>query len=167
MGITTTIVESRFRIGADKLGEAYEAACALNAREDLKRCIKPGAEPKPKHSTSVAEGPGRKFWLASWNYDATCASLPGVLADFGFDVSTGPDGSITGLGYCEDDGDQELLLEAIAPYVDEGSMVGWAIGYSDLHALWFTQGGMLRTEGYLSFPEPGAVESRSGAGRKE
>lgn len=145
MGRYLTIVDQRFEIKAENVEAAYKAAVALNAVESKKSTRRNGPDPqaKPADSKSVAASPDVSFRGVAWNYDEKCRDLAEVLREFGFEPEVSPDGAITALFFDEKSGDEELLLEAIAPYVEDGSMLGWAESYTEMWGTWF-YGGALR-----------------------
>ena len=145
MGRYLTIVDQCFEIKAENVDAAYRTAIALNADDSRKSVRYRGPEPleKPAGSRSLASNPEVSFLGVRWNYDEECKDLAEVLREFGFVPEVAPDGAITALYFDDKHGDEELLLEAIAPYVEDGSMLGWAEGYSDMWSTWFI-GGKIR-----------------------
>ena len=142
MGRYVTIIAQDFTIKAENTEAAYKAAVALNADDTRKSVRYCGPKPleKPEDSKSAASNPGVSYLGVRWNYDEECHTLAEVLREFGFEPEVAPDGAITGLWFDDKLGDEQLVLEAIAPFVEDGSMLGWAEGYSDMWSMWFLNG---------------------------
>lgn len=142
MGRYVTIIAQDFKIKAENVGAAYRAAVALNADDSKKSTRYRGPEPlvKPEDSKSVASSPEVSFRGVRWNYDEECNTIAEVLREFGFEPEVASDGSIKGLWFDDKFGDEQLVLEAIAPYVEDGSMLCWAEGYYDMWSMWFLNG---------------------------
>ena len=111
-------------IPTDKLDEAYAAVVALNTRNELKRGGHwPPTNAKPADSTSNGD-PNTWFSWMDWNYDETCDSLEEVMRLLGFDTDMQEDG-LHILEYHDKTGNEDHFLDAISPFVVDGSEFYW------------------------------------------
>lgn len=141
MGYYINIVDCDFRIPQEKLGDAYQAMCELNKRDDLKR-----------GGTLGADGT-RKRWFA-WmhpNYPETCSNAIEILEALGFHISTNEEGDVTRLEYDSKIGQEELFLEAIAPFVEHGSYIDWVGEDNERWRYLFEDGVMETWEAVISY----------------
>ena len=122
MGYNVTITEADFTIPPENLDAAYEAVCELNNHNDLKRG---GTFPPLKDQPD--NGPRKDKWFSwlDWNYHETCSNLEEVLKELGFDVESNPDDGVSITYYDNKSGQEDLFLEAIAPFATEGSYIMW------------------------------------------
>ena len=102
--------------------QAYKAMCDLNQRDDLKRGGSWGGEhdsrnPRPE---GLNYHPGKWFSWLHPDYPSTCDSFLAVLEHVGFEIravnETG-DSTTYGLYYSNKSGQEELFLDACAPYI--------------------------------------------------
>ena len=104
-------------ISAANVPAAFEAVKALNKRDELK-----GGGRFPKR------GLPEDNWFAwmPWNYDQTVESIADVFQLLGFEHSSIDDDGYFHLSwYNSKTGDEEHFLNAIAPYVESGSVIEW------------------------------------------
>lgn len=116
MGYYVTTQDVSFTIPADKLDDCYRALCALNDLPD-----------SHKRGGSWSEGQQRQAWF-SWmepNYPETCKNAQEVFEELGFDCEVSPDGSLSLNYYDNKTGQEDLFLEAAAPFAMEGSYIEW------------------------------------------
>ena len=129
MGYFVETVEIDFVIPAENVKHAYEAMCKLNAHDELKHGgIWGGKEEyymKPVGSTSLASSARKNFSWMDWNYDETCANAEDIFDQLGFDTEIDENGNLRVLSYDNKSGQEELFLEACAPYVTPGSYIVW------------------------------------------
>jgi hypothetical protein len=121
MGYYVRITNSNVFIPKVKQEAAYKALCALNTADSLKGGGSYG--PPPEGGPSVC----LKRWF-SWmdaNYPEKCKDLKEVLEEVGFDVELSEAGDILSLGYDSKTGDEEHFLNALAPFVANGSFIEW------------------------------------------
>ncbi len=117
MGYMVNTREVDFVLPASGLQAAYEAMCALNHNPNV---IKQGG--------SWSGGKMQQEWF-SWvspTYDEECKTAAEILEHVGFGVSI--DEATGGLSieyYSDKSGQEELFIEAIAPYALEGSYIVW------------------------------------------
>jgi len=120
--------------------KAYEAMCALNRRDDLKSGGSWGGgslssdDPRPAGSDYH---PAKWFSWLDPNYPAKCESVLDVLCELGFEVIISElfrDDQVNHyrLSYDNKTGQQDLFLEAIAPFVENG-MIDWT---GEDHIFW-------------------------------
>lgn len=128
MGYYVSTMGVDFTIKKDNLNDAYNALCALNTRDELKMggiwtstpC------PKPESSTSVANNPMKNFSWMPWNYDELCNDTQSILNEIGFKTDIDNEGNLNILYFPESkSGAEDHFLEAIAPFVEDGSYIKW------------------------------------------
>lgn len=116
MGYYVSIEESTWAVPAENLDAAYRAVCDLNERHDLKRGGK----------MPYSGNPYVDRWF-SWmdpRYPEKAEDLVAVLDMLGFEVHE--DGSgVRILSYSDKTGQEDLFLNAIAPYSDPASYIVW------------------------------------------
>lgn len=107
--------------------KAYQAMCALNDLDHLKRGGSWSALTDADGSRPSGMGfhPNRWFSWMDPNYPETCQDFLSVLNDLGFGVEV--DSVSNGhtdyrVSYDNKSGQEDLFLEAIAPYVEGGSI---------------------------------------------
>jgi len=117
MGYYVYIQQSTFKLPAKDYDAAYEAMCALNQYDDIKRGGSFG-------------GPGKDIKWFSWmdeKYPETCEDARAILCSLGFDTLISEEG-IEVTSYDGKTGQEDLFLEAICP---------WASG----HIVWCGESG--------------------------
>lgn len=151
MGYFVDIGESEFFIAKENFDAAYKNCVALNDRDDLKTggggtFTLPNGE-QMKYGDPRPEGmnyhPMKWFSWMDANYPETCKTLDEVLTALGFEIYYDEAGNINRLSYSSKIGNEEYFLEAIAPFVKDGSYIDW-IGED--HAMWrheFNNGRMI------------------------
>lgn len=119
MGYHVRIVDCDFTIPTENFAEAYKALCELNNHNELKR---------GGRSPCVAkDGPHDGVWFSwmDWNYPEKCNGLVEVLEHVGFDVGYDEERGITYLDYDAKMGNEDVFLNALAPFVNDGSYIEW------------------------------------------
>lgn len=121
MGYYVRITNSNVFVPKIKQEAAYKALCDLNGDDS----IKSGGQyaPPPEGGPSVCV----KKWF-SWmdpNYPEKCKTLAEVLQEVGFDVEHNEAGDIISLSYDSKTGDEDYFLNALAPFVTNGSFIEW------------------------------------------
>lgn len=128
MGYFVTITEVDFRIPKQNFQAAYEAMCALNENDDAKTGGRWGGDDIDRNSPRP-EGmnyhPARWFSWMPANYPDVCPDAKSVLDKLGFHVAVTDDGSLSIVGYDNKIGSEELFIEALAPFVADGSFICW------------------------------------------
>lgn len=151
MGYYVYMTNYNAKIRKSDLGAAYEALCALNSHDELKRggaFGHPSGVDKPEGSRSVSNSPHRWFSWMDWNYDETCETLEEVLCMLGFHVETDQEGNINIIHYETKAGQEELFFRALAPWVvsswgeDETAFIEWYSDNGDEYRWEFTDGEM-------------------------
>lgn len=102
--------------------KAYKAMCALNQQDELKRGGSWGGEhdarnPRPE---GLDHHPGRWFSWLHPDYPSICDSFLAVLEHLGFEirnVNEVGDSTTYELYYSSKSGQEELFLDACAPYI--------------------------------------------------
>ena len=124
MGYCVHTTNVSFFIKKENFDAAFKAACELNWRNDLKG----GGTYGPGRPNPLPKGPNEWccFSWVDWNYHETCKHLFDVLNEFGFDyIEQDEEGNIVGLSFDSKTGDEEKLLDAIAPFIHPGSYIEW------------------------------------------
>lgn len=135
MGYYVRIIDAEFLIPTKNFGKAYKAMCELNAYDDLKRGGSYGGEGK------------REAWF-SWmdaNYPETCADAEAILRQIGFEVGVIDDGLVI-YGFESKQGQEDLFLEACAPYVKTGSFIVWQGEEDEDLSRWLFDGKTMTTQ---------------------
>jgi hypothetical protein len=130
MGYYVTLEESHFFLPIENYEKAYQAMCLLNKTHD-----------HLKHGGSWSGGKQTEKWF-SWmpsNYPEILPDAISILESLGFQVAHDERG-INHLYYDSKTGQQELFLEAIAPYVETGSYLVWRGEDGDRWATKFADG---------------------------
>lgn len=119
----------KITLNEQDIQRAYEAMCELNDHDDLKNGGSWGGggitsdDPRPE---GLNHHPARWFSWCDANYPDTRESFDSVLEMLGFSFVTSTElgeGTITySLNYDNKMGQESLFLEAIAPFVVEGSI---------------------------------------------
>jgi hypothetical protein len=119
MGYNVNLIGSNFIIPKDRLEDAFEAMKALNQRDDLKGGGAYGALPDGTYGTI------EKFfsWMPA-DYDKTLKSAREILEALGFTVEDF-NGGLAITEYDDKAGDENHFIEAIAPFVEDGSYLEW------------------------------------------
>lgn len=127
MGVDIRIIDSNFTIPHNHLDNAYKVLCHLNTKDEFKNGGWWGSDlvEKPQDSTSVATDPNKRFCKLDWNYDETCKSTEDILNALGFETKTTQFGDLEIVGYEDEMGDENVFLEALAPFVEDGSYLQW------------------------------------------
>lgn len=113
MGYYVSIEESTFQIPVENLDAAYKAMCELNytvPNRQKRGWSSPGRDKAPEY------GPHECCWFSwmDWNYDETCKSAAGILAEVGFYTSIDENGNLHIEGYDSKTGQEDLFLKAIS-----------------------------------------------------
>lgn len=107
MGYHVQVTSGNIVINKDKLEAAYLAMCALNETHDSE-----------KRGGSFTNGKQDKKWF-SWmsaDFPKTCADAQAVLMEVGFETHYDVDGNLVIDCYDSKTGQEQLFLEAIAPF---------------------------------------------------
>ena len=152
MSYCAEIIESNFSMKAENFDKAYKAVCELNAHDNMKSGGKFGGEPtvKPADSMSVSNNPDKWFSFMAWNYDEICNDFIDVLKMLGFDIYLGDDG-IDSLYYCDKVGQEDIFLDAIAPYVEPDSYLLWRGEDGTMWVYVFEDGKMIEKGAYVTW----------------
>lgn len=114
-------------IDKNEITSAYKAMCALNQDDSLKRGGRSGGN-GPDQNSPRPDGlnyhPARWFSWLDPNYPDTCLTFDKILEQLGFDFTINDNGDVAtyDLHYDNKTGQEELFLEAIAPYVISGEL---------------------------------------------
>lgn len=137
MGYNVNTTGIKFTIPADKL----DAAC--QALKDLNK------DPNADKSGS-REGRPSFSWMPE-NYDETMHTAEEILKALGFQTWTENDGGLSLSGYADKTGDEDVFLEALAPFVPDGSYVNWEGEDGEHWQLWFEGGVMVQKAGSVVY----------------
>lgn len=112
MGYYVETQDVNITVKAGNLAVAYLALLELNKHDELKRGGSFG-------------GPLETKWFSWMPQDlSTLGDLKGVIADLGFEVEY-IDGDLSIGHYSNKTGQEDLLFDAIAPFVEKGSYAIW------------------------------------------
>ena len=138
--ITTTDVD--FFIPTENLDEAYKALCELNNHNELKN--------GGRHPCEKKDGPHDGVWFSwmDWNYPETCANTAEILESLGFECNEDDEG-LSIWGYDSKAGNEDIFIEALAPYVRPGSYIEWRGESGEMWREEFDEGVMTRKEGQI------------------
>lgn len=143
-----------FTIPAENTQEAFQALCNLNTKDELKSgCIFSSQKLiKPENSTSLAEDPSMRFINMPWNYDEVCETVEEILELLNFSVEKDLEGDVHILFFESDrGGDEEVFVEALAPYVKSGSFIEWQANSGEMWRNDFVQKKMITSTGEVSW----------------
>lgn len=129
-------------IKSSSVEQAYQALCDLNNHDEMKRGgsyggLNDGSKPRPD---GLTYHPGRWFSWMDANYPETCPDLWAVLSQVGFEMGLNENGELIeiSLNYDEKSGQEDLFLEALAPFCVSGSIEwsgedgeGWLNEFTD------------------------------------
>lgn len=152
MGYYIEIIESNFSMKAENFDKAYKVVCELNANDNMKSSGRFGGEPtvKPANSKSVSDNPDKWFSFMPWDYDETCKDIIEVLETLGFEVYCS-DNEIESLYYYGKCGQEDIFLEAIAPFVESGSYLLWRGEDNTMWVHEFEDGEMIEKSAYITW----------------
>jgi hypothetical protein len=136
MGYYVTTEDINIIVPKDLLEPAYKAVLAMNEDDNLKRGGSYGSE--------------RKFWFSWMPEDlSTLADLKAVIENLGFDTNYNEAGDLVLGHYDSKTGQEDLFLDAIAPFVQEMSYAIWK-GEDNSYYKWeFNDGKMLVIPGEM------------------
>lgn len=146
MGYYVNTEDINIIVPKDLLAPAYQAVLDLNKNDDLKR------------GGSYGPGEKREHWFSWMPQDlSTLTDLQDVLTTLGFeDTDYNEAGDLVLGSYNNKTGQEDLFLDAIAPFVEEGSYAIWK-GEDDTYYKWeFNDGKMLVIPGEVEvtwFPD--------------
>lgn len=146
MGYYVNTEDINIIVPRDLLKPAYEAVLAMNEDDSLKR------------GGSHGPGDSREFWFSWMPKDlSTLGDLKETMLNLGFeDTDYNEDGNLVLGSYNSKTGQEDLFLDRIAPFVQEGSYAIWK-GEDDTYYKWeFTDGKMLVIPGEVEitwFPD--------------
>jgi hypothetical protein len=146
MGYYVNTEDINIIVPKDLLEPAYKAVLAMNEDDQLKR------------GGSYGPGDSREFWFSWMPKDlSTLGNLKEVMINLGFeDTDYNEAGDLVLSYYNSKTGQEDLFLDRIAPFVQEGSYAIWK-GEDDTYYKWeFTDGKMLVIPGEVEitwFPD--------------
>ena len=151
MGYYVNIVESNCKIKKENIDAAYNAVCELNRYDDMKRGGQWGSNlpVKPSDSKSVSNSPHKWFSWMAWNYDEVCDNLVEVLEMLGFYIYEAED-AIEINGYDSKAGQENIFLDALAPYIENGSYIRWRGEDDEMWSNIFEDGQMITREAQVT-----------------
>lgn len=117
MGYYVTTTNARVKILKDNFEKAYKTMCDLNTTHDH---LKTGG------SWSAGKQTAKWFSWMDANYPETCKNMQTVLEALGFDLLFDPNtGDLTELFYDNKTGAEDVFIESIAPFIENGSFMEW------------------------------------------
>ena len=138
MGYYVTTESIDITIPKEWLESAYKAVLAMNESDELKR----GGSHGPNSE--------RKFWFSWMPEDlSTLADLQAVMENLGFDTHYDEAGELVLGHYDSKTGQEDLFLDAIAPFVQEGSYAIWKGEDNHFYKWEFNDGKMLVIPGEM------------------
>ena len=136
MGYYVTTEDINIIVPKDLLEPAYKAVLAMNEDDNLKRGGSHGSE--------------RKFWFSWMPEDlSTLTDLKEVLENLGFETYYTDAGNLALGHYDNKTGQEDLFLDAIAPFVQEGSYAIWKGEDNSFYKWEFNDGKMLVIPGEM------------------
>lgn len=126
MGYNITLENANFRIRECKLDQAWEVVAALNKRDDL------------KSGGSWSGGEKKECWFSWMDADYPTKALEAferkecshpleyVFSQLGFDTTRDEGKGLRLHWYDSKTGDEEIFLDAVAPFVEPGSFLEWS-----------------------------------------
>lgn len=140
-------------VPAANIDAAYDALVELNACEDLKLGGRWGGAPavKPADSASVAASPDKWFSWMQWNYDEVETSAQDIIKSLGFEVDELPDGGFEVYAYDSKVGSEKHFMEALAPFVEDGSEMAWTGEDNEMWRWLFTNGEMIEQSAVITW----------------
>lgn len=154
MGYYVSTIEAEFFLSKVNFDDAYKAMCALNDRDDLKRGGSYGGggiDARSDRPAGLNYHPHKWFSWLDPDYPDKLKTTPDILQQIGFDLHYDDNGNIVYLQYDNKMGQEDLFLEAIAPFVKRNSYIIWR-GEDGEH--WkdiFINNRIVRKAGYLTF----------------
>lgn len=129
MGYYIQTTESQIHVSAKNFQDAYRAMCSLNNNDNIKRGGRWGGdgidrnEPRPEGATFH---PARWFSWMPADFPNVCKTFQEVMESLGFHCTYNEEsGDLVHLTYDNKRGQEELFLNAIAPYVAKGSYIAF------------------------------------------
>lgn len=153
MGYYISTVEVDFFLSKVNFDDAYKAMCALNDRDDLKRggSFGGGDDARSNRPAGLNYHPHKWFSWLDANYPDKCKTAPEILQQLGFELSYDADGNIVYLSYDNKAGQEDLFLEAIAPFVKRNSYIIWRGEDGEHWKQIFVDNRTITKAGYLTF----------------
>jgi len=152
MGYYINLVSSNFEIPETQA--VLEALKSINSQDDIKR--------------GGSFGEKRQFWF-SWmpeNYDVTVTSVKEVFELLGFEVETNeiistdkPWGTVKLIGYDNKTGQEDIFLQAVAPYVETYNHLEWRGESGEVWRDVVINGVMHRQQAKLVFDTPAPYDA--------
>ena len=152
MGYHVNLISSDVFIPAEFTQAAFDAVCALNAKNDLKYGGRFGGyHPFEKPADTNSNGdPDRWFSWLPWNYDEICEDIVDVLDLLGFSVDVDLDGCVYVYGYDSKSGQEDLFFKTLAPYI-RGSQMTWMGEDSEFYVWVFEDGKFYERPAHLTW----------------
>lgn len=147
MGYYVETVGCNFRLPKDKFELAYKAMCELNDHDELKR----GGHYPANENWKGRYNPNKWFSWMPYNYPETTSNVIEILELLGFELAYDDNGDLIHLSYYNKTGSEDLFLESIAPFVEEGSSIDWRGEDGDYWKWYFSNGEMLFKKGSVVF----------------
>ena len=136
MGYYVNTEDINIIVSKDLLEPAYKAVLAMNEDDNLKRGGSYGSE--------------RKFWFSWMPEDlSTLTDLKAVMENLGFETYYTDAGNLSLGHYDSKTGQEDLFLDAIAPFVQEGSYAIWKGEDNSFYKWEFNDGKMLVIPGEM------------------
>ena len=137
MGYYVTTEDINIIVPKDLLEPAYKAVLAMNEDDNLKR-------------GGGGMGTERKFWFSWMPEDlSTLTDLKDVMENLGFDTNYNEAGDLVLGHYDSKTGQEDLFLDAIAPFVQEMSYAIWKGEDNSFYKWEFNDGKMLVIPGEM------------------
>lgn len=118
-------------IKTENFEAAYKALCELNSNPDYDVLKSGKVMPGGNEPRIEGESFHRARWYSwtSFDYHLKCKTLDEVLSEFGFEAFIGAEGLLS-LNYSNKTGNEDILLCALAPFIEDGVGIEW-IGEDD------------------------------------
>jgi hypothetical protein len=137
-----------------RFADAYKALCDLNQHDELKSGGSYGGDkisagdPRPDGMTYH---PARWFSWMDADYPSKCTTMEQVLQEVGFDPYFDYAGNLEALSYDSKTGCEEIFLNALAPFMRNGSYINWRGEDGELYRYEFQDGQMRQLTGNVTY----------------
>jgi hypothetical protein len=152
MGYYVRIEAADFVIPADKIAEADKAVRRLNKTAHDRKTG--GSWWRDEEG---AEHERRFFaWMPEdYHLKRVCPTLASILQELGFETDVDDDGNLHVNYYDSKTGNEEVFIEALAPFVKEGSYIEWCGEDSERWRQIVRDGQVVAEAGYVVYGEQG------------
>lgn len=127
MGYSIRTLDTNFTIPSNNMEEAHKALCQLNSKD----------------------APNNEGSFQGQASTSALHSVEDIMQELGFLTDILPSGDLTVLSYNGKSADEEDFLEALAPFVEDGSYIEWIGEDNSLWRDYFVDGDMFIESGSI------------------